>query len=292
MVLSGEGSDELFAGYDRYWCGALNERMRLPYGRLPGGLRAAVRKGLEHSLLPERARRALSHTLFLRDDTVAALVFDNWFGVFTPAMQRELLVGALSGATDPARIYDSHLIPYGAGGSGSVSDRMQTSDIKTNLVELLMKQDRMSMAFSVEARVPYLDHPLVEFAARAPRRVKLGRMSGKVLLKQAARTHLPPEIIGRRKRGFPVPFDDWLRRQYAAEVRGLILSERALSRSWFQPERLRAFVEDHLAGRHNASRQVWNLLTLELWARIFLDGDRGWTGSPADWWVAQANGRG
>jgi asparagine synthase (glutamine-hydrolysing) len=116
-------------------------------------------------------------------------------------------------------------------------------------------------------------------------------MSGKVLLKRAARAHLPPEIIARRKRGFPVPFDEWLRVKYAAEVRGLLLSDRALARGWFQPERLASLVEAHLTGRHNSSRQVWSLLTLELWARIFLDGDRGWRESPAAWWAQVAGSR-
>jgi asparagine synthase (glutamine-hydrolysing) len=290
VVLSGEGSDELFAGYDRYWCGALNERLRLPYARVPGRVRAAVKRGLDHSLVPERARRALSHTLFSREDNVKALVFDNWFGVFTPSMQRDLLSEAVTSSTDAQAAYGSHLVAYCAGRSESVSDRMQTSDIKTNLVELLMKQDRMSMAFSLEARVPYLDHPLVEFAARVPRRLKLGRTSGKLLLKRAAKAFLPPEIIARRKRGFPVPFDDWLRRRYPAEVRGLLLSDRALSRGWFKPDWLVPAVENHLTGRHDRSRQVWGLVTLELWARIFLDGDCGWRESPGDWWARQRAG--
>jgi asparagine synthase (glutamine-hydrolysing) len=284
VVLTGEGSDELFAGYDRYWCGALNDRMAAPYARVPAALRAAVRAGLGHTVLPERLRRALSHTFLCRDLTVEALIFDNWFGIFTPEMQRGLCSDRLCRQLSTADIYAAHLKPYQSSGSDDIVDRMLYVDVKTNLVELLMKQDRMTMATSLESRVPFLDHRLVEFAGAIPPEANLGHFSGKRLLKKAVEGLLPPAIVSRRKQGFPVPFDAWLQQDFFSPVSRLLLSERALSRRWFQPDSLKTLLDAHSAGRQNFSRQVWTLLTLELWARVFLDNDRLWVEDPADAW--------
>ena len=285
VVLTGEGSDELFAGYDRYWCGLLNDRASPAYGRVPGAVRNAVRSALNQGVIPERIRRALSHTFLCRDLNVEALVFDNWFGIFTPSMQMDLGSEELRRSLAGADIYGAHLKQYESSGSESIVDRMLYVDIKTNLVELLMKQDRMTMATSIESRVPFLDHPLVEFAARTPHVANLGHFSGKRLLKRAARGLLPASIISRRKQGFPVPFDTWLRTDFFGAVRNLLLADRALSRRWFQPDKLESLLDAHGSRRQNYSRQVWALLTLELWAQIFLDGECLWLESPEEAWA-------
>jgi asparagine synthase (glutamine-hydrolysing) len=291
VVLTGEGSDELFAGYDRYWFGAINDRFASSYGRMPRVIRDAVRTGLQGSFVPERARRALSHTFLCREGTVEALVFDNWFGIFTPAMQRDLCSAEWLQHLAASDVYGDHLQPFGSAGAGGIVNRMLYTDIKTNLVELLMKQDRMSMATSIESRVPFLDHHVVEFAATIPEGAKIGRFSGKRLLKDAVRDLLPEAIINRRKQGFPVPFDTWLREDFFPEVRSLLLSDRALARGWFRPEQLATLVEDHRVGKGNYNRQIWALLNLELWARIFIDEEHSWVEAPSEAWTEVTSGR-
>jgi asparagine synthase (glutamine-hydrolysing) len=286
VVLTGEGSDELFAGYDRYWCGRLNEKAAGVYQRVPARVRRLIGAALTRSPLPERLRRALSHTVLCRETTPESLVFDNWFGVFTPAMQRELWHDGSPLPVDDRDLYAGHLSHFDAAHGGDIVGRMLTVDVKTNLVELLMKQDRMSMAASLEARVPFLDHELVEFAARVPPAANLRGFGGKQLLKDAVRDRLPASIVDRRKQGFPVPFDRWLQRDFALPVRRLLLSEAALSRGWFRPERVGELLDAHAAARAYFARQIWALLSLELWARIFLDGDRLWIEDPAEAWSA------
>jgi asparagine synthase (glutamine-hydrolysing) len=284
VVLTGEGSDELFAGYDRYWSGVLNARFAGPYQHVPAPVRHAVRWLLAQRVLPERARRALSHTFLGREATPESLVFDNWFGIFTPAMQQAFCGDDLAAVARSMHPYAAHLEHFRSSGSEDPLDQMLYVDIKTNLVELLMKQDQMSMATSIESRVPFLDHHLVEFAATIPASAKLGRFSGKRLVKHAVRDLLPEAIVNRRKQGFPVPFDAWLRKDFAGHVSALLLSDRSLGRGWFKPDRLRHLVQAHAAGTENASRQLWALLTLELWARIFLDEERDWLDAPDDAW--------
>jgi asparagine synthase (glutamine-hydrolysing) len=285
VVLSGEGSDELFAGYDRYWFGSVNERFGSAYARVPRRLRAAVRHLLNQGAVPERARRALSHTFLTREANVEAIVLDNWFGIFTPAMQRELCSPEWLDALNTADVYAHHRTHFNQAGSDDIVDRMLYMDIKTNLVELLMKQDRMSMATSIESRVPFLDHHLVEFAATIPSAAKLGAMSGKRMIKEAVRHLLPNQIIDRRKQGFPVPFDRWLQKDFFPEIEALLLSDRALSRGWFRPEQVVSLLEAHRRQHANLNRQIWALLNLELWARIFLDQERTWVEAPREAWA-------
>ena len=284
VVLTGEGSDELFAGYDRYWFGVINDRWSRPYQAVPAPIRRAVDSLLGSGIVPSRIRRMLSHTFLRRDGSPEALVFDNWFGIFTPEMQNEFCSNDVVAAARTVNVYAAHLRHFQNSGSADPLDRMLYVDIKTNLVELLMKQDQMSMATSIESRVPFLDHQLVELAATIPASAKLGRFSGKRLVKQAVRDLLPASIVNRRKMGFPVPFDTWLRQDFGAEVSALLVSERAMSRGWFKPESLRTLVDRHFSGAHDGSRQIWALLTLELWARIFLDGDREWLDDPRTAW--------
>jgi asparagine synthase (glutamine-hydrolysing) len=275
----------MFAGYDRYWCSAVNNGVSPAYSRVPASLRTAVRTALNQTIVPERIRRILSHTFFCRDSSVEDLVFNNWFGVFTPSMQADLLTSDVRAHLDSIEPYASHLVHFESAGSDNIVDRMLYVDIKTNLVELLMKQDRMSMAASLESRVPFLDRPLVEFAARTSHIANPGHFPGKRLLKNSVRNHLPAAIISRRKQGFPVPFEAWLRTDFFAAVRRLLLDDQALARRWFQRAPLESLLDDHATGRTNSSRQIWALMSLELWSRIFLDGDETWLEAPEEAWA-------
>src|SRR5947207_5648517 len=147
----------------------------------------------------------------------------------------------------------------------SLLDRLLAADLKTYLHELLMKQDQMSMAASIESRVPFLDHPLVEFASRLPQRLKLRGLTTKYILREAMRDLLPPEILKRKKMGFPVPVGAWLRGAYRPIVDEYVLGARALARGLFAPDALKAMVASHVAGEQNHGQRLWALVNLEIW---------------------------
>src|SRR2546425_407006 len=126
----------------------------------------------------------------------------------------------------------------------------------------------MSMAASIESRVPFLDHPLVEFAAQIPSRYKTSGLAGKCILKSAVRDLLPESIINRRKMGFPTPFRRWLAGRQLEIVESTLLDSRSLTRSLFRPETVRRYFAEHRAVRTDHSERIWRLLNLELWHRI------------------------
>jgi asparagine synthase (glutamine-hydrolysing) len=274
VVLTGEGSDELFAGYDRYWMTALNARALRMYSLLPGPARATFRRALGSSVVPERARRALSHTFLFQDTLPEGLILDNWFGVFPPDWQRSLAGPVLRHELADADAYATRREVFDAAQASDLIDRFLYLDIKTSLVELLMKQDQMSMATSIESRVPFLDHKLVEFSATVPVRSKIDRFSGKHIVKKALEGILPASIIHRKKMGFPVPWEQWLNESYLPSIEEMLLSDRAADRGWIAPEGVKALIAEHRSGHRNLSRQIWSLWGLETWARLFLDRDQ------------------
>jgi asparagine synthase (glutamine-hydrolysing) len=171
-------------------------------------------------------------------------------------------------------VYASHRRLYEESGAEAVIDRLLYSDINSNLVELLMKQDQMSMATSIESRVPFLDFRLAEFAATVPWNQKVRGRSGKHIVKAALAGYLPASIRHRPKQGFPVPWEDWLKELYAPRIERLLLETRTADRGWIEPSGVRQLFETHRSGRVDVSRHIWALWGLELWARCFLDGER------------------
>jgi len=145
--------------------------------------------------------------------------------------------------------------------------------LKTYLVELLMKQDQMSMAASIESRVPFLDHHLVEFAASLPPRLKLRGFKTKWILREAVRSILPPEILTRRKMGFPVPFALWMKGPWQAVARDVLLDRRTRERGLINPAAVEHLIAAHVDGRQEGGDAIWSLLNLELWYRTFIDGE-------------------
>jgi asparagine synthase (glutamine-hydrolysing) len=135
-----------------------------------------------------------------------------------------------------------------------------------------MKQDQMSMAASIESRVPFLDHKLVEFAARLPVKMKLRGLTTKHILREAMRDRLPNEILSRRKMGFPVPVGAWLRGQFSHIVDEYVLSARAVDRGIFNPVFVRELVAKHNSGENHTER-LWALINFEIWQRRFFDGE-------------------
>lgn len=140
------------------------------------------------------------------------------------------------------------------------------------------------MAASIESRVPFLDHKLVEFAASIPVGLKIRSHTGKHLLKQSLTGLLPNSIIHRQKMGFPVPFDEWLRDRFLGQIRSVLLADDAVTVEWIRRDAIRDLLDAHAAGRENATRRIWNLFSLELWGRVFLRGQREWVDAPADAW--------
>jgi asparagine synthase (glutamine-hydrolysing) len=145
--------------------------------------------------------------------------------------------------------------------------------MKTYLVELLMKQDQMSMSTSIESRVPFLDHLLVEFAARLPDRMKLSGFATKRILRKAVEGLLPESILRRPKMGFPVPFAVWTRGEWNRVAADVLLDPRTRQRGIVQPAAVARLLDAHRAGTRKGGDAIWALLNLELWFRTFIDGD-------------------
>jgi asparagine synthase (glutamine-hydrolysing) len=271
VVLTGEGSDETLAGYGRYRKTILNLRLGGAYqAATPAPLRTLVRHGLE-ALPASRTRQRALRTFFARPATLEALYLDN-FAVFSREQQGRLLSSALRARLTTLDPYATATQLMGSSDAKSLLDRLLYVDTKTYLHELLMKQDQMSMAASIESRVPFLDHPLVEFTARLPERLKLRGGTTKYILREAMRDVLPAEILSRGKMGFPVPVGAWLRGAYRAIVDELVLSPRALERGLFDPAAIRGLVARHAAGEDHAER-LWSLVNLEIWHRVVIEGE-------------------
>jgi asparagine synthase (glutamine-hydrolysing) len=147
------------------------------------------------------------------------------------------------------------------------------TDVRTTLVsEMLTKADRMTMAHGLEARVPFLDHHLVEWAFTVPARHKIRQGSGKVLMKTAMERHLPHEILHRRKQGFNVPMKIWMRGELRDFVCDTLTPARIRSRGFFRPEAVERLLNDHFSERQDASNKIFTLLMLETWQQLFVDG--------------------
>jgi len=153
--------------------------------------------------------------------------------------------------------------------------RLLYTDIKTYLVELLMKHDQMSMAASIESRVPFLDHTLVEFTASIPSKYSTKGMAGKCILKSAVADLLPEAIVGRKKMGFPTPWDYWLRGPQFEDLERLLMEPRSLQRRFFREQVLKRLLAEHRAGARDHGNRIWRLLNLELWLRVCVDGESG-----------------
>src|SRR5215471_4826460 len=276
VVLTGEGSDELMAGYARYRKTILNLALGARYHKLaPGSVRNLLRRQIE--VMPgAKVRQKLLRTFLAVAPDIESIYFDN-FAVFPRVMQPELLAPEMKervGAIDP---YAGLREVLEQTDGTSFLDRLLYADIKTYLHELLMKQDQMSMATSVESRVPFLDHKLVEFTSGLPERLKLRGWTTKYVLRQSMKGILPETILSRPKMGFPVPVGTWFRGAHASVIDDYVLSERALGRGIFSPDFVRSLVRRHQTGGEDHSERLWALVNFEIWQRQFFDGEQGQT---------------
>jgi asparagine synthase (glutamine-hydrolysing) len=267
VVLTGEGGDELLGGYPRYAWFRMAQRLGrwLPPLSLDGpvlgflGAMAGSRGG--------RLRQILA-------DLPPPERHIAWIANFTDADKTRLYAADFRAQVVPgaaARLVEPFLAD---GAPGDMIQRLMAVDVHTWLVDdILTKVDKMSMATSVEARVPLLDHRLVEFVATLPIALKVRNLGTKRLLRQAVTDLIPQRTVARRKRAFQVPVAAWLRqglREFAADI---LLSRACRERGYFQPGVVGTLLEDHLDGRADHSQKLWNLLCLELWHRVFMDGE-------------------
>jgi asparagine synthase (glutamine-hydrolysing) len=272
VVLTGEGSDELLAGYGRYrrtiWNLALGRR----YNQLiPGIARDTIRKQIERMLPGGRMRQKLMRTFLVLSPELESIYFDN-FAVFPAPMQQRMFTPETSDRIHEIDPYVELRRLLERTRDLSLLDGLLYADIKTYLHELLMKQDQMSMATSLESRVPFLDHKLVEFTARMPDTMKLRGATTKYVLRESMKGVLPEAILRRSKMGFPVPIGAWFRGQFKSVVDEYVLGERALARGIFAPEFVRNLVSLHQAGEDHSER-LWALVNFEMWLRRFFDQD-------------------
>ncbi|MGB9178651.1 MAG: asparagine synthase (glutamine-hydrolyzing) [Pyrinomonadaceae bacterium] len=273
VVLTGEGSDETLAGYDRYRKTVYNLSFGARYQRWTNaGVRNLVRRSIEHRQPASKLFQKLRRTFLCLPPDIESLYFDN-FAVFPRAMQEKLLsveTKEQTGALDPY----ANVRPLFEGTQAStLLNRLLYADTKTYLQELLMKQDQMSMAASIESRVPFLDHKLVEFTARLPERLKLRGWTTKYVLRKSMKGLLPEAILTRRKMGFPVPLATWFRGPFRPVVDEYVLGERAASRGLFEREFVQKLVAEHQSGARNHEGRLWSLVNFEMWMRRFMDGE-------------------
>lgn len=266
MVLTGEGGDELFAGYPRYAA----ERFSPLFAHLPDVVR---RRALAVVLrLPQLRRIKTAAYALCQPDELSRLT--NWSHLLNPSMKESLLAPAfaeaLAGATSA-----EHVIADAVGQSDAANSfqRMLYVDTKLWLPDdLLARGDKTSMAASIEGRVPLLDHHVVEFAAALPDDLKLRRLKRKWLLKQVAAQWVPQEVIDRKKKGFPMPLAAWFRGEARPFMRDVLSSSAIAERGLFQPAYVERLLHEHESGFANHSRVIWALLSIELWFRLFIDG--------------------
>ncbi len=270
VVLTGEGSDELLAGYNKYRATVYNLAIGRVYHRaIPASLRRAARRAIESGAEYSRLGQKLTRTFLCIQPEIEEIYLDN-FAVFSRKQQERLFTAEARARMFDADPYRATREQMSATDAETLLDQLLAADLKTYLHELLMKQDQMSMAASIESRVPFLDHKLVEFAASLPARMKLGGWTTKRVLRRAMSAVLPPRILMRGKMGFPVPVGSWLRGRFRHLLDEYALSERALARGVFDGDFVRELAARHSAGEDHSER-LWALINFEIWQRRFFD---------------------
>ena len=268
VVLSGDGGDETFGGYENYarvlaWRNAdvVPSWLRRPVG-------SAVVRGLAELPYTNTLARASRAARMLAGTT------EERFALQTSIFKPEEEAAAFTPAFQAMAAEDAVEVLSGVPVTDSQTDLdlMMRHDLRHYLPDCLMtKIDVASMAHGLEVRCPLLDHRLVEFASQIPGRLKRDDLGGKRILKRALRGHLPDAVVSRPKQGFGVPVAAWFRGPLSGMLRDTLLDSRAERRGLFEPEFVRRAVDDHVGGRRDWSSRLWALLLLELWFREFVD---------------------
>lgn len=271
VALNGDGGDENFAGYERY---RANE-LAMAFHWLP----ASIRNGLSHAvstLLPASADpnsflwklKRFSQALVKSPELRNA----DWLCQFNNQMKEGLYTGDFQSATKGFDSFDVILEKYADSDAESFLDRTLYADVMLYLTDtLLVKMDIASMANSLEARSPFLDHELMEFVAKIPADLKLSNGNTKIILKNTFSHILPKKILNRKKMGFAVPLDHWFRNELKEMAYDLLLGQKCTERGYFNRNYIKQMLDEHSSGKWNWHHQIYNLLMLELWHEIFID---------------------
>jgi asparagine synthase (glutamine-hydrolysing) len=274
VALSGDGGDELFAGYTRY---AVEQR-RQAFARLPRMVRRNLLGGMSRRLPHGAWGRNYLHNVSLDPaerflDSVSVFTALNKLSLYTDDFGRQLDGGGLGAAR--FRFYAGRVR------DADPLDALLYLDSKTYLPgDILTKVDRMSMAVSLEARAPLLDHKLMEYAARLPASLKMRGREGKYIFKRAIADFVPAEILQRPKQGFGVPVDRWINEQLRGRIRETLTETSARQRGYVESRYVNNLLDEHERGRRDHSARLWALFMLELWHRAFIDG--GGIGHPQE----------
>jgi asparagine synthase (glutamine-hydrolysing) len=260
VLLSGEGGDEVFGGYNIYGkMMLLNKARGIP---------------LIGKMLPW-AEKYISDAKVLNYMKLLRIPLDQgYFGVASVFSEDDKikLVSVDVKKTFNAGLPERFRSYYDKTKGLSPLQRMQYIDIKTWLPdELLIKADKMSMANSIELRVPLLDHKLVEYAFNLPDKFKANAWNSKIILRNMMKKRLPDKILKRRKVGFDIPLESWLKNDLFEFTRELLLSKRSQERGYFNSNYVRELIDQHVSGRRNNVEKIWSLITLEAWHRKFID---------------------
>ncbi len=267
VILSGVGGDELFGGYRRYLGGHYAQR----YAALPGWARRLASAAA--SRLPaDRHHRWLNVARLAKGFVASAeMTADARYRSYLQVLSRASVAQMLNPDIDTRA--DALAGAFAAAGSADEINRLLAVDAETQLPDdLLLLTDKMSMAVSLECRVPLLDHELVEMAAAIPGELKVKGGRLKHLMKAALTPTLPDDILHRAKRGFGTPMGAWLKRELMPVVRELLSPRVVAQRGLFRPEAVSALVADHEASRLDGTDALLALLNLEVWSRVYLDG--------------------
>ena len=259
MVLSGDGGDEAFAGYERYLKFLALERLGPLRGPAALGLRAAG--GVLPGLFGQRLRRIGQRLGERFPDSYLSGV----------ALSRPDQMQALLGPAGAEGYASLHPL-FPPGDTRPMIDRIVDADIRSYLLDdILVKLDRMTMAASIEGRAPLLDHRVVEFAARLPAHLRIRDGRGKHVLREVARRWLPSDVLDKPKQGFAIPLPEWFRAKLGVMAGDVFASRAFRERGWVQPAIVDGLLAEHRSGRADHAEPLWQVLVLELWARRFMD---------------------
>jgi asparagine synthase (glutamine-hydrolysing) len=268
VMLCGEGADEVFGGYSKY----VFDQLTAVLDWVPAGIRNIVLRGVA-SRLPFRGGRlrSIAEILAIADPPRR---FASWDGGFDTKLQPRVLSETMRNEVGQGGLAEAFHSIVDSCNSRRALDRFLYCDAHTRLVDdLLVKGDRMSMGAGIEARVPFLDHKLVEFAARLPQHLKVSGLSSKIVLKRLAERYIPKETIYRHKVGFIVPLTRWFAGPWRGLINDVLLSDRCLDRGYYDADVVRGIVSDQLQSRVDRTQGIWLMLVLEIWHRLFVDDD-------------------
>lgn len=272
VALSGDGGDELFAGYTRYQAVSLAGQ----FDSMPSWMKSVLGWKLWQQIPTSTTQRGLGRRAKRFIEALSQSPerrYLRWIGIFDAQLRSQLYTPEFRHQLEGFDSSDFLLDAYALCPNRDFVTRTTAVDVQTYLpCDILTKVDVSSMSVALEARSPFLDHRVVELAARMPIELKFERGRGKKILVDTFKDLLPQDIQTRPKMGFGVPIDHWMRNEYRQFISELLLSDRALERGIFQRKTVERLIQDHMTRRWDHAYRLWNLLCLELWHRMFVDG--------------------